>query len=610
MLSIGVLLYAVTAYITVKSDGVVFPRCFVALTVSCPLLCAIRYLRIKTAIVFAIIPILAFAWTNVYSRITIPEGERSGVVYARVSSVTSQFNGKSLTLDEVRGDADVPGGSGIRIYVSDENDYRYGDIIRCDGKYVPVDTPEEIARGIKYDFTGKTAFSETDGRIIVSLRRGIADLCDKYFDEDVSSFIKAVTIADRSDIGAADSVIFSKAGASHVLAVSGLHLSVLVMLFYTLVKKIFENRYVRCVLGCFFVLCFCALAGFPYSVMRAGLMLALTFIATAISERADSFTSLFAALGIITVINPFAVVSVSLQLSFLATLGIISAVNSAELSFGKSFFARKATDIFITPLYTSLAVVIFTLPVVLYDFGKFSVFAPLSTFICILLFPLLLGASYLFFALAAIMPFAADALAFIPNIVAKAFLYCIRGIASIPIASSPFEPKLVPVICVICVFFAVAFLILRRGKRKVLFIISCCLVPLMLAAALLIPVFTRGECVYYCDVFGGYGAAVTGGESCIYLDSGSAYSATDTIYACGYSKCEKLVIVNIGASTPKLIRLFVKAYGTECVFLPKATDDKTKTLLKNAEDALIELGCDYVVYGDLRLDDGGVSICV
>ncbi|MBQ1847427.1 MAG: ComEC/Rec2 family competence protein, partial [Clostridia bacterium] len=354
------------------------------------------------------------------------------------------------------------------------------------------------------------------------------------------------------------------------------HLSVVVMLLYSLIKRAVKNRYVCAAAGCAAVFCFCAVADFPYSAVRSGLMLCFAFLASAFSARNDPFTSLFAALGLITVIDPFATVSLSLQLSFLCTLGMICVGNSYE-SGGVSRLARFTRSLFVTPFVTSVAVVIFTLPAILYNFGSFSLYSPLSTMLCVLLFPLLLGTSYLFCIISAVLPFAGEAVGVIVSFISGIFIKAVRLIAKLPFASQPFYPPAVPVICAVCAVAALTYLTVRKNHRKIAFRICCAAIPLMLIVSVLLTSAFRKDSLWYCDSFGGFGVAVASGGACAYIDSGSAYGATDTIYASGFSVCKTLVITSVGKNTPKLIRYFAKVYGTDEVYIPIPSGDNGKS---------------------------------
>lgn len=603
------LLFSGAAFITVSTGSVVFPLCFAALAVSCCFLSAIRFVRIRTAVILALIPFIAIAYTKAYAAIRLPETQAEGTIYAEVSNVSTYFNGSSATVKALEGDAGIRRGDGIKVYISGNSGYRCGDIIRCRGKFIPTDDAQAIARGEFYEFAGSTSYAGESGSFFTRIRRGIADICDKYLDPDAAWFVKAVTIADRSDISAEDSAIFAKAGASHVLAVSGMHLSIVVMLAYSLIKKLTGNRYVCCIAGCFLVFCFCAVADFPYSAVRAGLMLCITFIASAISARSDSLTSLFAALGIITLFDPFATASLSLQLSFLCTLGMICVGNSYEYK-ADTRFKKVLFDLVVTPFVTSLAVVIFTLPVIIYNFGRFSLYAPLSTLVCILLFPLLLGISYLFCLISSVMPFAANVLGSVVSFISHIFTGAIRVIAGLPFASAPFYPPLVPAICAICGLAAAAYLILNKRIRKKAFFITCALIPVLLVSAVSIPYIIRNDSVYYSDVFGGYGAAVASEGECVFIDSGSAYNATDVISAAGFAGCDTLVIAKLNKNSYRMITYFAKVYGTKRVAVPEPQTDDEREYFDLSYFAAHGEGCVFESYTELALTVGDMRLFI
>ena len=118
---------------------------------------------------------------------------------------------------------------------------------------------------------------------------------------------------------------YSRAGISHLLAVSGLHLSVFVALIDALLAACFLSRRQRGIAEIAAVLFLMGLTGFSHSVVRAGVMLIVCRAALLCGRDSDTLNSLGFAVVLMLLCNPYAAFSTGLQLSYLATMGIAAA---------------------------------------------------------------------------------------------------------------------------------------------------------------------------------------------------------------------------------------------------------------------------------------------
>lgn len=144
-----------------------------------------------------------------------------------------------------------------------------------------------------------------------------------HLDGDYAEFAVSLLFGDKTYFSGERRESFSLSGLSHIMAVSGLHMSVWVMGLYLILQKIgFENRVCGglCIVAVWCLAAFCA---FSPSVVRAAIMMSVYFSASFFSRRGDSLNSLGIAAFIICAINPFTVCDTSFLLSFFATLGII-----------------------------------------------------------------------------------------------------------------------------------------------------------------------------------------------------------------------------------------------------------------------------------------------
>ncbi len=268
----------------------------------------------------------------------------------------------------------------------------------------------------------------------------------------------AMLIGDKSDISSELKNSFSDSGISHLFAVSGLHLSVWIMSLYTLLKKFTKRRRLPEIISIIFTLFFAALTGFTASVCRAGLMLVLVLISKIVDEDNDSLNSLGIAVFVILIANPMTAVSVSLLLSFCATLGIITAFPPVECKISQMLFTVKNKRVkeiikyFVCLMAISFCASLFTLPVTSFFIGKVSIIAPVTNMLVSLAATsqMILGGVT---SLLLPVKFLARPCAFLCGILAKYVIFVANFLSDIPYCSVKTDS----------VYFRVALIIILTG---------------------------------------------------------------------------------------------------------------------------------------------------
>lgn len=149
-----------------------------------------------------------------------------------------------------------------------------------------------------------------------------------HLEEDVQAVVSALTIGDKSELSADLKQVYSVAGASHVLALSGLHVGILsgflLLVLYPLTYWRY-GRQVRMLLVVALLWGFAFISGLSSSVMRAVVMFSLYALASLCTEeRFSGFHSLVLAAFLMLCYNPFFLFDLSFQLSFAAVFSILA----------------------------------------------------------------------------------------------------------------------------------------------------------------------------------------------------------------------------------------------------------------------------------------------
>jgi ComEC/Rec2-related protein len=151
-------------------------------------------------------------------------------------------------------------------------------------------------------------------------------LCTKLRNEikgDEGRLSVAMLLGDKSALRSETYRDFARAGLSHYLAVSGLHVSIITGIVGFALVKIGMKRSRRNLALSLFAVSYLFLLGFPISAVRAVVMLLSVFAAYTAGDVSDSLNSLGIAACAILAVTPYAVFETSFILSFCATLGIV-----------------------------------------------------------------------------------------------------------------------------------------------------------------------------------------------------------------------------------------------------------------------------------------------
>lgn len=217
------------------------------------------------------------------------------------------------------------------------------------------------------------------------------------FDAKDAAFLQALMLGDRSGLPVSTEQDFSKAGLSHVMAVSGMHVGFLVLFFMTIL-----GRRIGLCASLAALLVFVPMAGATPSVIRAAVMYA--FVTFGFFARRDysALHALCAALLLLLLHNPYAIESLSLQLSFLAALGLILFGKRLQTHLMAPFRDRTVPRWAMNLLRSltgavscSVCATIFTAPVLLRSFGYVSVASILANMLTIGVFALLFVMGFL-----------------------------------------------------------------------------------------------------------------------------------------------------------------------------------------------------------------------
>ena len=449
--------------------------------------------------------------------------------------------------------------------------------------------------------------------VYANLARDMTESVERFLPEEEAGFVTALLLGDRGGISAALSSSLSRAGLSHVVAVSGLHLAFLAGLL-TLPGKGRRKTALWCIPV---LILFAGAAGFTPSVVRAAVMECFLLLAPVLGRENDPPTSLSAALFFLLAVNPSSAGSISLQLSFAAVAGIF--LLSGKLY---DFFRDKlgergkgpACRWVLSSLSVSLGSSAFTLPLVAWHFGMVSLVSPISNL-------LVLWAVSLLFPLAMVMALVGVACPPLGELLAvpvRALTVYVTGVAdylgNLPLAAVTTRGFLVRawvvllMVTVVLMYFSAA---LRRrwylpmGGLIVAFCLAVGLTRLELnAGSFQVTALDVGQGQCVCASSGGVRVAIDCGGSSL-DDPGDLLA--DYILDCGGDKLDLLVLTHFHTDHVSGVPELLRRISVERLALPDVDEESVlrAEIVAAAEEQGTEL---WWITDDETVELGGMTL--
>ena len=306
---------------------------------------------------------------------------------------------------------------------------------------------------------------------IAALRARLVFALRAQLPHEPAALAAAMLLNDRSALSGSITDAFRRCGMSAVLVVSGMHLSFLTGALFALLGRLHVPRRVSAAICMPAVFLFVALTGFSGSAMRAGIMLFIGLLGLVIVRTPDSLNSLGASALALMLLRPFAGGDVGVQLSFLATGGLVYVGpklrrflrsrllrDKLRTHFAGALCAAWAGTL-IDAFAMSVAATVFTAPLIALQFDELSLVGPFANVLLMLPVQLLIVSAALCAGLGALgWASLARPAAWIAGTMAQLLRRSVFALARLPVLENR-RGVLV---------FAVAFLLLAAGTVKML----------------------------------------------------------------------------------------------------------------------------------------------
>jgi len=275
-------------------------------------------------------------------------------------------------------------------------EYDYGDKVAIIGK---LKSPSEDIEGFNYrnyllkdkiysvmewpeiKLLGK-GFGSKFMATLFSFKNRFKETTSKFLPFPQEGFLEALLFGDEENISKEWKEKLNITGTRHIAAVSGMNITILSSIILSFALGLGFWRHQAFYLSLFIIFIYILLIGAPSSAIRAGIMAGALMLATYFGRLGSASRAVVFAASLMLFNNPLLLrYDIGFQLSFLAILGMI---------YFQQFFStllRRIPNPNIFPVRTTLAATlsaqIFTLPILIYNFGRISLVSPLTNILIV-----------------------------------------------------------------------------------------------------------------------------------------------------------------------------------------------------------------------------------
>ncbi len=478
----------------------------------------------------------------------------------------------------------------IRVYLNDFVDLTPGTLVSGSFRFRITDEGLDQATYHRGEGIALMAYQSGEGTIqypetpwwyypAAHIRHTLLEIIKTVFPADTEAFVRALLLGDDSDLSYEINTAFQVTGIRHIIAVSGLHVSILFGFLYTVSGK---RRWLTALVGIPVLVLFAAVAGFTPSVTRACLMHGLMMVSMLFRREYDSLTSLaFAALTML-VLNPMVITAVGFQLSVGCMLGIFLfampiknwLLEDGHLGHAKGMtWTDKLVRGVAGSISVSLGAISLTTPLAALYFGTVSLISPLTNLLTLWMVTWVFYAIMLVCGLGLVWLEAGKALAGLVSWGIRYILGVSGLLARIPMAAvytvSPWI-----LIWLLGTYLLLGIFLLSRNKKPALY---SCLTVLGLCAALLTSWIepTLDSCrMTVLDVGQGQSIILQSGGKTFVVDCGGTYAddaadlTAETLLSMGIQRIDGLILTHYDADHSGGAGYLLTRIQTDDLYLP------------------------------------------
>ena len=345
------------------------------------------------------------------------------------------------------------------------NDFDYKGYLAHQGIYSTMLYPE-----IEILETGK-GFKPLEW--VYSLRNRLSQTLAEVLPEPQASLAQGITLGIRGNIPSSLRTDFSHTGTAHLLAISGLHLTIIAGILLSIGMWLFGRKhytYIWLALGIIWL--YALLTGMHPPVVRGAIMASIFLTAELLGRQRSAFTALAFAAAIMIGISPQILWTASFQMSFVAMAGLIFLAppfraigrKAVSATLGEDGAVVSIANIVTDSFSVTLGAIIAVWPLVAHYFGIVSLVAPLATLLALPALPGIIITGALAGGLGLIILPIAQVIAWLAWLFLSYMLLVVNIFAALPLSS--IELSSVDTILIWVYYLALATAIWLNSNRK------------------------------------------------------------------------------------------------------------------------------------------------
>jgi len=335
--------------------------------------------------------------------------------------------------------------------------YHYGDVLKVTGEletplqFEDFDYKSYLARQGIYAviyYPGVEVLDRGQGskplQWIYSLRERLSVSLARALPEPQGSLAQAILLGLRGNIPDSLYEAFSRTGTAHLLAISGLHISIIIAMLLSFGILVFgRQRSIYIWLTLALVWLYAMLAGMHPPIIRATIMGSLFLIAEFLGRQRSAIIALAFAAAVMVGIQPHVLWSVSFQLSFLAMAGLILLYpyfqawgrKGVSFLFGARERIAAAGGMITDGFAITLAAIVAVGPLIAYNFGVVSLVALPATFFSLPALPFIIVTAALVAFVGLLVSLAAQILGWLAWLFLSYLIFVVQGFDALPHSS-------------------------------------------------------------------------------------------------------------------------------------------------------------------------------
>lgn len=393
-----------------------------------------------------------------------------------------QFSASELQID---GERKESSGKAL-VRVPRFHDYQYGDILKVTGE---LETPPQLD---DFDYQGYLAQqgiysvmyyprieivdTEKGGKPLAwvySLRNGLSQSLSLALPEPQASLAQGIFLGLRGDIPHSLRDAFARTGTAHLLAISGLHLSIIIGILLSAGIWLFGRRYYLYVwLAVVAIWLYALVTGMHPPVVRGALMGTMFLLGEYLGRQRSSLTALAFAAAVMVGIDPQILWQASFQLSFLAMAGLVflfplfqawgrKAVTTAT---GIEGSVAAACNFVADSFAVTLSAILATWPIIAYNFGVISFVGLPATFFALLALPGIIITVVLVSGAGLFAPLLAQILGWVAWLFLSYLIFVVQAFDALPFSST--ELGSIQIWQIWCYYAALATTVIAINYRR------------------------------------------------------------------------------------------------------------------------------------------------